>query len=246
MKSIIVLCFILTGLSNLNAQSTPTTTDTNKIFTIVQQPAKFPGDINKWLSENMTYPEAASKMAIEGTVYITFVVDTDGSVTNIKVLRGVDDVLDKEAIRVITKMPKWTPGMANGNKVKQFFTVPLQFKIRNSGKSSLTSAPKFPFELNTWLSGQIRYPAKALKKKIEGDVYVMFIVHDDGSVSDVRIAKGIDNGTSLENEAIRIVSGMPNWTPAYQDGKPVAVQLTLTLKFRLPSGPSKDGEPVKH
>ncbi len=104
--------------------------DVDKIFTIVQQQPKFPGDINKWLYDHMEYPEQAKDANIQGTVFMSFVVERDGSVTAIKVLRGVNNYLDNEAKRVINEMPKWSPGQQNGHAVRVQYMVPIHFILR--------------------------------------------------------------------------------------------------------------------
>ncbi len=103
----------------------------DQVFTILKENAKFPGgDINKWLSEHIDYPEPAKDAQIQGTVYISFVVEKDGSVSTVKILRGVNKYLDDEAKRVINAMPKWSPGQQNGHSVRQLFNVPIHFILK--------------------------------------------------------------------------------------------------------------------
>jgi periplasmic protein TonB len=104
--------------------------DANKVFTIVQQKPAFPGDINKWLGEHINYPEQAKDANISGTVYMSFVVEKDGSVSGVSVLRGVNSYLNDEAKRVISVMPKWTPGQQNGHTVRVQYMVPIHFVLR--------------------------------------------------------------------------------------------------------------------
>jgi protein TonB len=105
--------------------------DSNDVFTICQQMPKFKGDLNTYLSENIRYPEAERKAGTTGTVYITFVVEKNGSVTGVKVLRGVVNGpgLDAEGVRVISSMPAWTPGMQNGNVIRVQYNLPIHFQI---------------------------------------------------------------------------------------------------------------------
>lgn len=107
--------------------------DTEEIFTIVEEPTEFPGGIGelmKWLSKNINYPEIALSNNIQGRVMVKFVVERDGSASNVEVLRGVDPALDKEAVRVVKMMPKWKPGKQRGKPVRQSFVLPVQFKIQ--------------------------------------------------------------------------------------------------------------------
>ena len=102
------------------------------IYNIVEEAASFPGGMAnclKFLSENVKYPEDCKKESIQGRVIAQFIIDKDGSVIDVKIVRGVHPSLDKEAIRVIEAMPKWTPGKVKGEPVKSQFTLPIAFKI---------------------------------------------------------------------------------------------------------------------
>lgn len=106
----------------------------NKIFEFVEQQASFPGGpgaMNSWLAQNIRYPAAAQENNIQGRVTVQFVVELNGSISNVVVVRGVDPNLDKEAVRVVKSMPKWTPGMQNGRAVRSKFTLPVNFKLQN-------------------------------------------------------------------------------------------------------------------
>lgn len=89
----------------------------------------FPGNVQKWIAKNVNYPILAAENGIEGKVYIQFVVEKDGRVSNIKVVRGVDPSLDKEAVRVISAMPKWKPGKQRGIPVRVSYTLPIAFQL---------------------------------------------------------------------------------------------------------------------
>lgn len=101
-------------------------------YTYVEIMPEFVGGYSKlveYLSNNLTYPPMAMDAGIEGTVYVGFVIEGDGSITNVKILRGVHSKLDEEAINVISKMPKWKPGVQNNNYVRVSYTIPVAFKI---------------------------------------------------------------------------------------------------------------------
>ncbi len=103
----------------------------NKIFEVVEQQPSFPGgSVNAWLSDHIKYPVVAAENGIQGRVVVQFVVEKDGSVSQVKVVRGVDPSLDKEAVRVISSMPKWIPGKQNGVSVRSRFTVPVTFRLQ--------------------------------------------------------------------------------------------------------------------
>lgn len=103
-----------------------------KIFEAVEVQAQFPagpGALTKWIGENLIYPEESKSLGVEGIVVVQFVVEKDGTISNPVVARGIDKVLDREAIRLVKKMPKWTPGRNNGNPVRSKFTLPVRFKL---------------------------------------------------------------------------------------------------------------------
>ncbi len=104
-----------------------------KVFEIVEQPPSFPGGdgaMYEWLGKNINYPVIAQENNIQGRVVCQFVVGRNGEIEDVKVVRGVDPSLDKEAIRVIRSMPKWIPGKQGGNAVKVRYTLPVQFKLQ--------------------------------------------------------------------------------------------------------------------
>lgn len=104
--------------------------DEDDVFVIAEQMPTFPeGDITKWLAKNMTYPPIAEQCGIQGKVFVKFVVEKDGSVSNVEIVRGVDPSLDKEALRVVSSMPKWNPGKQKDKAVRISFTVPINFSL---------------------------------------------------------------------------------------------------------------------
>ncbi|MDE5675820.1 MAG: energy transducer TonB [Muribaculaceae bacterium] len=106
-----------------------------EIFVAVEQPAEFPGGLPalmKWLNSQIRYPEAAQQNDIQGRVIVKFVVEKDGSIGAVSIMKGVDKDLDREALRVVKKMPKWQPGKNNGVAVRSYFNLPVTFKLQNN------------------------------------------------------------------------------------------------------------------
>ena len=103
-------------------------------FAIVEQKPTFqgkdPNHFTKWVFSKIVYPEIAKENGVQGRVTLQFTIDTDGSVRNVKVLRGVDSSLDKEAVRVVSSSPKWQPGMQRNKQVKVKYTFPVVFQLR--------------------------------------------------------------------------------------------------------------------
>lgn len=103
-------------------------------FQLVEEKPKFQGgDANtfsKWVNSRIVYPEIAKENGVQGRVTLQFVVNADGTVSNVKVLRGVDSSLDKEAVRVVSSSPKWTPGRQRDRAVKVTYTFPVIFQLK--------------------------------------------------------------------------------------------------------------------
>jgi protein TonB len=104
-----------------------------QVFVVVEDMPEFPGGqlaLRKWIANNINYPVIAAENGIQGKVYVTFVVDKDGSVSNARIARGVDTSLDQEALRVVNNLPRWKPGMQRGKPVRVSYTVPINFQLQ--------------------------------------------------------------------------------------------------------------------
>lgn len=241
--------------------SSPHEADPN-VFEVVEKMPEFPNGgmpgLMKYLSDNIRYPEAAKVAGIQGRVTVQFVVDKDGSITNVKTLRGVDAELDKEAIRVISAMPKWIPGMQKGKAVKVRYTVPVMFRLPNEpveGKvneivvkgvakpsdnvtgdvyEAVEQMPEFPggmAGLMQYITKNLRYPEEAKAKGIQGRVTVRVVVNTEGKVTNAEVLRSAD--PVLDAEALRVASSLPDWKPGMQDGKPVNVRFFFPVNFSL-------------
>lgn len=104
----------------------------DEIFDVVEDQPEFPGGeaaLYKYIGENIDYPSQARRMGIEGRVYVQFVVDADGSITQVQAVRGIGAGCDEEAVRVVKSMPKWNPGRQRGRAVRVKMIVPINFKL---------------------------------------------------------------------------------------------------------------------
>jgi protein TonB len=111
----------------------PPAVEETKVFDVVEQMPSFKGGdaaLMEWLSKNIKYPVVAEENGIQGRVVATFVVERDGSITDVKIVKSVDPSLDKEAVRVLKAMPKWIPGKQNGQAVRVKYTVPVTFRLQ--------------------------------------------------------------------------------------------------------------------
>ena len=131
----IALALMGTALMAQNDDATetrPISTIEEEVFVVVEEEPEFPGGMEalyRYLASNIKYPELAKKEKIQGTVYVSFVVEKDGSVTNIKVLRDIGGGCSEEAVRVVRQMPKWKPGRQRGQRVRVQYNLPIKFSL---------------------------------------------------------------------------------------------------------------------
>lgn len=112
--------------------STAQTKKNDMVFDVVEVMPQFPGGqiaMLKYIMENMKYPKQAMKEGIQGRVAVSFIVEKDGSISDVKPILSVHPLLNKEAVRVVKSMPKWTPGKQNGKPVRVRFNLPIMFKL---------------------------------------------------------------------------------------------------------------------
>ena len=131
MKKIISIIALVLCTLAVSAQNNQTSGG-GKVYDVVELMPQFPegmGALMQYLSSHIKYPIEAKASGIEGRVICTFIVERDGSITDIKVSRSVDPYLDQEAVRVIGSMPAWTPGRQNGEVCRVKFTLPVTFKL---------------------------------------------------------------------------------------------------------------------
>ena len=134
MKKLLIMSLMaLFGLTTVNAQKTVVAQKNQKVFDVVEVMPEYPGGIQalfEYLSQNVKYPADAETQKVEGRVIATFIVETDGTINNVEVVRPVFPSLDAEALRVLSAMPKWTPGKQSGKEVRVKYTVPISFHLK--------------------------------------------------------------------------------------------------------------------
>jgi TonB family protein len=220
-----------------------------EIFKVVENMPEFPGGQNellKFLAKNIVYPAAAKKDNIEGMVVVQFIVGKDGSILSPHIVLGVGGGINEEAMRVISMMPNWKPGLQRGQNVNVQFNLPIRFKLEGQTVASKQNAapkdvfmvvenmPEFPGgsdALLDFLAKNIHYPSVAKANGVEGMVAVQYIVETDGSISDAQVVKGI--GAGCDDEALRVINSMPKWQPGLQKGQKVRVKYILPIRFKL-------------
>ena len=129
---LIVLAMAFSGMGLMAQNADTKDTQEDELFMIVETMPSFPGGqeaLANYLKDNLKYPESARENGIQGRVFVNFVVEKDGSVSNVKVSRGLGGECDKEAVRVVESMPKWTPGIQRGKTVRVSYMMPIVFKL---------------------------------------------------------------------------------------------------------------------
>ena len=243
---------ILTDAPPLEEPAPQINPEDTVIYQVVQFMPEFPGgmvELMNYISSNVRYPADALAAGIEGRVTTMFIIERDGTLSNVQILRGINPSLDAEALRVIRSMPTWKPGYQNDKPVRTRYTVPVNFRIQSSEKTSqinppyidengiyqvVEKMPEFPGgvqALMSYIKDNLRYPEDAKAAGIKGRVTVQFVVNKDGSISNIYKLRGVE--PSLDAEALRIVASMPTWSPGIQDGEAVAVRYTVPITFRL-------------
>ena len=211
------------------------------------------GDLNTfraWVQKNIKYPAEAFRNGEQGRVVLSFVVEKDGSVSNIQILQTTGKAFSEETRRVVAASPKWKPGEQRGEKVRVRYTLPVDFRITATAQDTKTSENKGsgeePFlvvdtppqfnggdigEFRRWVQMNVKYPAEALGKNIYGKVLVTFVIEKDGSVGNAEIFKSPDK--SLADEVLRVIGKSPKWTPGKQRGEAVRVKFGMPVDFAV-------------
>lgn len=137
-KISILFWFLFAGLFAQNQP--PTGKDSSDVYTIVEQPAEFPGGVaamNEFIFSNLIVPPEVRETGIRGKTFLNFIVTAEGKIKSIKLLKGFKDCpeCDREAMRVVGIMPDWKPAVQNGNRVSMYFTLPISFGVNTSGSN---------------------------------------------------------------------------------------------------------------
>lgn len=121
------------------ADKPPASIPENKTFTSVEDMPQPPFDVMKYLRENIRYPEEAKKQSIQGRAVLQFVVDRDGSITDINLMRDIGGGCGEEAVRVVKTMPKWKPGRQAGQPVRVYYTLPVSFRLQDTEQPAINN-----------------------------------------------------------------------------------------------------------
>jgi len=220
-----------------------TSVATAEVYDYVPELPALGCNFDKYLADNLYYPDSARENNINGQVFLRFVVNEDGSVGNMMLLSDVKGGCNKEALRLIKNMPPWNPGKINGKPVKVWFNLPVTFDLKNGSgavnkemdisaiKSHNEQMPIPPYDIDMYLRNSIHYPDSARENGLTDRVIVRFVINENGSISDCTVKRGVYS--ILNEEALSVVKRMPPFVPGMQDGKPVKTYFTLPIVFNL-------------
>jgi len=255
-SSLIAVILLIFCQKSANAQ------DDDKIYNFVsiKNPPTYPGGLQafyKFLGTNIKYPEMAAKNNVQGKVLVSFVVEKDGSLSDIKIERSLGSGTDEETVRVLKLSRNWNPGIEDAKPVRVKYNIPVSF-VLPKGKAianttnavnstnqvvedntiynfvSMENPPKYPggmAALYKFLGENMKYPKEARDNNIQGKVLVSFSVLKDGALTDIKVERKLGYGT--DEEAVRVLKLSKKWEPGLQNGKPVNVKYNIPISFNL-------------
>lgn len=197
----------------------------------------------QWITAYLKIPYVELRNDSTVMVYVDFLVERTGYITDVKIRYPGIRALDKEVVQLMAGMPRWNPGTLNGKPVDLRMTLPLRITIPNSLRKpaevptpSVTSLPQFNGggqALRYYVKKNLRYPQEAKTAGISGAITVEFLILANGRVGNPATVGDVI-GYGLEEEATRLVEKMPKWIPAKLDGKPVSSKHQVVIRFELP------------
>jgi TonB family protein len=205
-KTLLLVAFALTMAPQFSASAQTTTAkkDANAPFVFVDEMPVFKGgeaEMMKFLGSNIRYPKEAHENGLEGLVVISFVVETDGRLSDIQPVKKLGSGTDEEAVRVVQMMSgQWIPGKQNGNLVRVKYVLPIRFALTEADRAAVADKANRPPQFKggneammQTISPYLHLPAEAKRENLNARVLVKFTVEKNGSVSNVRLA-----GTKLK------------------------------------------------
>lgn len=258
-KAVLVIMGVLTFLFATPTQAQQTKTD--QVYTAVEQPAQPGGGIeafSEYISRNLTYPTVSLKQKTQGTVEVTFIVEKNGTISNINIEKGLDAACNEESLRLVRNSPKWQPAKHGGKHVRQRISMPLIFRIPDTTATAAAAKnaasgnlPEYNDKLDlksvtpeqparpvngtdaffAYIRENQKYTAKARRNQIQGKVMVEFMVEKDGRLTNIKVLKPLGNG--LDEEAVRLIENGPMWLPALFQGQPIRQKMILPVIFQL-------------
>ncbi|MFD1603568.1 energy transducer TonB [Flavobacterium artemisiae] len=229
------ICFISFEIK-AQTKTFPTSKDYKEMSELDELPT-FPGGINefyKFIGANYQTPKV---QGLAGKVYATFIVEKDGSLGEIRVLKDIGYGTGTEAIRVLQISPKWIPGKSKGETVRVLYSLPINIVATGPleeiySLNEVFEKPAYPGGLQNFYKEVSKHFKSPEKEGLKGELVIGFIIQKDGSIGDTRILKDIGYGTG--EEAIRCLKLLKKWSPGkLKDG--TAVNTAYSLPFTIQS-----------
>lgn len=233
----------------------------NEIFTQTEILAEPKGGLNafrKWIGDNYQYPQAAVDAGVKGTVSVSFIVEKDGSLSDIKYAKDLGYGTGEAAVELLKKSPKWSPAIQNGKVVRLAYALPIRLDLVGMGDNServqdtlqgqrgekivkgnetfsqAEIQPEPPGGITAylkWIGNNFKYPKAAIDAEVKGTIQVTFVVEKDGSLSDLKVVRDLGHGTG--EAAINVFKASPKWSPGVQNGKAVRVAYSMPIRMDL-------------
>lgn len=228
------LIFSLAGYSQVNNVKNVTINDS--VYTAADVLPQYMGNWDKYLEKNLKYPDSDLKDVFNGDVLASFIVEKDGSISNIQIKDGKGgDGIQSEINRLLQTSVPWMPARLKGKRVR--FRTERAFEFKAPAEELeifmvVEKMPEFPggtIARDEYFARNMVIPESILKDKVHGTVYVTFVVEEDGTISDGRILRGLNQ--EADQEVLRLIKLMPKWIPGTQRNHPVRVQTNLPVKF---------------
>ncbi len=232
--------------------------DTERIYSVVEHAPQPGGGIDgftKFFLNNIRYAFHDNESALQGRIFLKFIVEKDGSLSPIAILESPSPGVTNAAIRILKMCPNWVPGTQNEKAVRVQYIVPINFNTAveyqeqpvltkiapinyspdangiYTSPETLPVAPGGEEGLGNFLRTHIHYPILDKESRTQGRVYIQFVVEKDGSLSSFKVLRA--PSASLGEEAVRVLKLMPNWEPGKMHGEPVRVSYTIPVNFTL-------------
>ena len=202
------------------------------------------------VANNIVYPPNAQNISLHGQVVLQFVVEKDGSVGEVRVVKSLWPFCDTASIEAVKKLKRFTPGLVDEKPVRTWYTLPITFKIDQSDDNYKlvktwdpdTAVFRDPYSMPFYPGGDkallqdlaenLVYPAEAVKEGVHGRVILQFVIKTDGSIDDIKVVQSLS--PECDQAAIEAVKKLKLFKPGLKDAKPVNVKYTLPVNFKLP------------
>ncbi len=235
----------------------PKPVQSEKIHTTLDESAKFPGGqtgLEDFINQHISYPPVVFEKGDVGTSQLRLIIDANGNARFDRWINTNDSCreCDKEALRLVKLMPKWTPAKLDGKAVSSFYDLTISFNMNGGSKASAREPepvleaktafvyvdepaeyPEGPAALRRYIAENLRYPEGAKAKGIQGKCYLQLSIDETGKITNIKVVRNVPDCPECDQEAVRLAENMPDWKPGKIGGKPVVSTYNLPIRFEL-------------